>query len=854
VKGDILIVEDSPTQAAQLRYLLAQAGHEVLVANDGERALAVLAEQRSSLVITDIVMPNMDGYTLCKNIKADSGLSDIPVILLTSLSSPQDVLKGLTCGADNFIRKPYEEKYLLQRVSHVLTNAELRKREKTRMGMEISFAGERHFITSERQQIVDFLISSFEEAVHLNGELTRSYRSLDGLYRIAEGLNRCTSEREVTAEALERALDLPGVQAAWILVHEGARGLQLADIRSRAGVTIDRDLLVGDTECRRRLHGSGNGGPVNLPECDCLGNGTGHASVPLLTGNRLVGLMNLIGPEAGEFADEDLRTLNGVGNQVAAALERALLQEHLERRVEERTAALTDEIGARRRAEEALQALVAIVESSDDAMVRMTPDGVVATWNPGAERLYGYVADDAVGRSIDLLAPPERIVEMAEIRRRVLAGESIQGYENTRVTKDGRDVEVSLTLSPVRDRTGGISAIAEITRDITASKELERQFLQAQKMESVGRLAGGIAHDFNNLMTAVIGFSELMLARMDSGDANRDHVAEIKRSGERAAALTQQLLAFGRRQVQRPVVLDLNAVVSDLQTMLDRLIGDDIDLCTTLTADPWSVKMDRSHLEQVVMNLAINARDAMPRGGKLTIETANIELDEEFASKHFGAEPGCYVLVLVSDTGIGMDEDTKTRIFEPFYTTKEEGTGLGLSTVFGIVKQSNGHVWVDSVVGEGSTFRVYLPRTEERAALKKPLHPGAAPAGGSETVLVVEDEEGVRELVRELLQEAGYTVLAAGRGKEAIEVGRARGEEIDLLITDMIMPEMSGRRVADELRSGRPDMRVLYMSGYTGDAMVHRGLLDPNASFIVKPFASRDLMTMVREILDAGRG
>src|ERR687896_163584 len=244
-------------------------------------------------------------------------------------------------------------------------------------------------------------------------------------------------------------------------------------------------------------------------------------------------------------------------------------------------------------------------------------------------RLYGFSADDAVGRSIDLLAPPERIAEMVEVRRRVLAGESIQGHETTRVTKESREVEVSLTLSPVRDPSGGITAIAEITRDITASKELERQFLQAQKMESVGRLAGGIAHDFNNPMTPVIGFSELMLARMDAGDSNREHVAEGKRSGERAAALTQQLLAFGRRQVQRPVVLDLNAVVSDLQTMLERLIGEDIDLCTKLTPEPWSVKLDRSHLEQVVMNLAINARDAMPGGGRLTIATANAELDED---------------------------------------------------------------------------------------------------------------------------------------------------------------------------------------------------------------------------------
>jgi two-component system, cell cycle sensor histidine kinase and response regulator CckA len=670
VTGDILIVEDSPRQAARLSHVLSEAGHRVTVAPDGERALATMAEHRPRLVITDIVMPGMDGYTLCRAIKDDERLSEIPVILLTSLSSPHDVLKGLGCGADNFIRKPYEEQYLLQRVSHILTNIELRKREKTRPGMEISFAGERHFINSERRQIVDFLISSFEEAVHLNGELTRSYRSLDSLYRIAEGLNRCTSEPEVTAEALERVLDLPGVQAAWILIRDGAGGSQLGGLRARPGVVVE---------------------PEAPPER--------HASVPLLAGNRLVGVMNLVGPDDGHFGDDDLRTLHAVGNQVAAALERALLQE--------------------------------------------------------------------------------------------------------------------------------------------------------QKMDSVGRLAGGIAHDFNNLMSAVIGFSELLLARMDAADPGRRHVHEIKRSGERAAALTQQLLAFGRRQVQRPEVLDLGVVVSDLQAMLRRLIGEDIDLLTVAAEDLWPVKMDRSHIEQVVMNLALNARDAMPTGGKLTIEAANRDLDEEFAASHFGVDAGAYVLLTVSDTGAGMDGDTRTRIFEPFFSTKEDGTGLGLSTVFGIVKQSGGDVTVYSEPGHGATFRIYLPRTDEVAPRRAPAG-RAEPAGGSETVLVVEDEEGVRELVREILQQAGYKVLTAAGPAEALEVAEGGGEpEIELLITDMIMPEMSGRQVADRLRGGRPDMRVLYMSGYTGDAMVHRGLLDPDSAFMVKPFASRDLMATVREILDA---
>jgi two-component system, cell cycle sensor histidine kinase and response regulator CckA len=685
----ILIVEDSPTQAERLRYVLSEAGHEVRAARDGEQALALIAERPPLLVITDIVMPGMDGYELCRTIKSDERLREVPVILLTSLSSPKDVLKGLTCGADNFIRKPYEERYLLSRVSHILTNLELRKGEKTRLGMEISFAGERHFITSERRQIVDFLISSFEEAVHLNGELTRSYRSLDGLYRIAEGLNRCTTEAEVTAEALDRALDLPGVQAGWILVRAGDAGLQLAELRARPGVAVDGDALEHDSLCRRRLTAGGRGGAVNLPDCECVPNG-GHASIPLWTGNRLVGVMNLVGPAGGDFGEDDLRTLDGVGNQVAAALERALLQ-----------------------------GLAVIVESSDDGMVRLAPDGVVATWNPGAERMYGYPSSAMIGRSIDVLAPEGAACEMAGVRRRVLAGASVQGHETRRVRSDGQEVEVSLTLSPVRGAGGAIVGVAEIARDITTSKALEAQFLQSQKMESVGRLAGGIAHDFNNLMTAVIGFSELLLAKMPADDPGREHLNEIHRSGRQAAALTQQLLAFGRRQVQRPVVLDLNTVVSDLETMLKRLLGEDVDLLTVLADDLWPTKLDRTHLEQVVMNLAINARDAMPGGGKLTIETRNRVLDEDFADSHMGIQPGAYVQLTVSDNGVGMDADTRTRIFEPFFTTKDDGNGLGLSTVFGIIKQSGGDVWVYSEPGHGATFNIYLPRTDEEPSERR---------------------------------------------------------------------------------------------------------------------------------------
>ena len=413
---------------------------------------------------------------------------------------------------------------------------------------------------------------------------------------------------------------------------------------------------------------------------------------------HVLGILQLVGPDEELLSDEELRTLEAFGNQAGAALERALLHEHLERRVQERTAELTAEVAARRRAEEALRAMAAIVESADDGMVRLGPDGRIETWNRGAARLYGYVGDEAVGNSIELVVAPDEVEGMRDMISRVAWGESIQGFETARLTRDGKRIEVSLTLSPVRDADGAVVAVAEIARDITARKELERALLQAQKLESVGRLAGGIAHDFNNLMTAVIGFGELALLRLDEDDPVRGYVDEAKRAGERATELTQRLLAFGRRQTLRPRPLDLNEVVGEMRTLLGRLIGAQFELRFELDDAPCPLVADRSQLEQVVMNLAINARDAMETGGRLTIATEAGDADT--------------VRLIVSDTGSGMDAETKAQIFEPFFTTKEEGkgTGLGLSTVFGIVHQSGGRIAVHSELRRGTTFTIDLPR------------------------------------------------------------------------------------------------------------------------------------------------
>ncbi len=406
--------------------------------------------------------------------------------------------------------------------------------------------------------------------------------------------------------------------------------------------------------------------------------------------------------------------------------------------------------------------------------------------------------------------------------------------------------------SPLRDSAGGLRGCVVVMGDVTERRKLEEQFRQAQKMEAVGRLAGGIAHDFNNLLTIITGYSQLLLERLKSDDAQCGPVNEIKHAADRAAALTRQLLAFSRRQVLAPQVLDLNHVVANMDKMLRRLIGEDIELVTVCKEGLGRVKADPGQLEQVIMNLAVNSRDAMPRGGKLTIETANVELGEAYVRNHAAVNPGRYVMLAVSDTGHGMDAETQARIFEPFFTTKEQGkgTGLGLATVYGIVKQSGGNIWVYSEPGRGATFKIYFPRAEEVAKFVEPPPTRDSAPRGSETILLVEDEDAVRSLVRALLEPNGYKVLEARQAVEALSICERHKEPIHLLLTDVVMPTMSGRVLAARLAPVRPEMKVLFMSGYTDGAIVNHGVLEAGTAFLQKPFTPDSLGRKVREVLD----
>ena len=513
----------------------------------------------------------------------------------------------------------------------------------------------------------------------------------------------------------------------------------------------------------------------------------------------------------------------------------------------------------RQAAEDALrsseQRFRALVEESWDAIALFAADGTIVYGSPATTRLLGYDLTEFVGRNaLEFIHPDDRAAVLLRLEE-VTARPRARLHVAARVQhKNGSWRHLEGVLTNLLDDPS-VAAIVNNYRDVTDRRSLEEQMLLSQKMEAVGRLAGGVAHDFNNILTAIGGYADLLLADLAPDAPQRRDLEEIHLATQRAASLTQQLLAFSRRQVLQPKVISLNVLVPDIEKMLRRLLGEDILFATVLHPRLGNVRADPGQLEQVIVNLAVNARDAMPNGGRLTIETRNVELDDSYAADHPGVTPGRYVLLAVTDTGIGMDATTKSRIFEPFFTTKVrgKGTGLGLATVYGIVQQTGGHIMPYSEPAKGTTMRVYLPRVDDPV---DPVRPPAAQATeiprGTETILLVEDEAPVRAVTRQLLERNGYTVLEASDGLSALALigNDHEGSHVDLLLTDVIMPGMSGRELAHELKARRPEIRTLFMSGYTDDAVVRHGMLEPGLAYLEKPFRPPVLLRKVREVLE----
>jgi PAS domain S-box-containing protein len=533
-----------------------------------------------------------------------------------------------------------------------------------------------------------------------------------------------------------------------------------------------------------------------------------------------------------------------------------LAHAEMERRVAQRTAELKEinlrlksEIEERKLAEEKY---ILVMESSPVPIIVYDMQGQTIYINPVFTRVFGWTLEEMQGDPVSFVPESKQVATFAFMEK-IKEGEAVGGFETQRLNKKGQPLDIIMSGDVWRDRSGAPAGSVIILLDVTEQKKIMAQYHQAQKMEAIGQLTGGVAHDFNNILTVILGVTDFINYEFSLEHRLKARLEQIQSAAERAADLVRQLLAFSRQQVLQPQVMNLNEVIVNFEKMLRRVISEDIVLETAFDKGLDPVKADPGQIEQVLMNLAVNARDAMPKGGRLTIETANVRLSKEYACQHVGVTPGNYVLLAVSDTGVGMDGETRNHIFEPFFTTKPkgEGTGLGLSTVYGIVNQSGGHIWVYSEPGQGASFKIYLPKVEFKDQLDQRPQSIEKARGGTETILVVEDESIVRDLVRDTLRLYGYQILEAENGHQAQEVCEGHPEQIDLLLTDVVIPGgLSGRQLAERLTSRHAKMKVIYMSGYTNSAIVNHGILEPGIVFIQKPFMSFDLAAKVRQVLD----
>jgi PAS domain S-box-containing protein len=520
----------------------------------------------------------------------------------------------------------------------------------------------------------------------------------------------------------------------------------------------------------------------------------------------------------------------------------------------ERYAGIADDITEQKWAEKERSRLAAIIEHAEDSIVSITVEGIIIGWNYGAERKYGYTAEEVLGRSIFILIPAERSAEYLEAMKRVRQGQSVAPYDTVRRRKDGTLINFAVGISPIEARDGEIVGVSKISHDVSQVRKLEAQLIEAQKMEVIGQLTGGVAHDFNNILSVVLGYSELMLNDSGLPDGLRKFALAVRHAAERGTGLTRQLLVFSRKETVQLAVLNLNDVLDEMGSLLRQLTDANVEFSVVQGADLGRINADIGYVGQIMMNLVINARDAMPNGGKLTIATRNVTLDESYASTHPGALVGDYVMLSISDTGSGISDEVKGRLFDPFFTTKPRGmgTGLGLSTCRTIVQRSGGYIGLESEVGKGTTFEIYFPRVSAAAgSMNRRLLDLQTTPRGTETILVVEDDPGVRRLVSVVLQTQGYQVLAAADGEEGLRVALSHtGPPIRLVVTDVVMPTMGGKALAGQLEKLMPDVKFLFTSGYTDDSIALHGVVDPSIAYLSKPYTISALARKVRNLLD----
>src|SRR5919109_684996 len=686
VKGArILVVEDSATQAEALAALLRANHYTAEIASDGDIALERIAHEHFDLVLSDVMMKRVSGYELTRRVRGELGRRDVPVVLLTSLHDPLAIIRGLECGADNYITKPYDEDQLLARIRNVLDRSKSRRASRSSTGAEISFLGSTFIIPSEKEQILDLLLSSVEDVVHAHQALQESQRQLATAHAELADAHAQLSDHAIHLERRERLSS----EKYRILMHADLNGIVELDVggnvleaNPQAGALfgVHPEALTGrsfetlfrDTEARvlrTRLGELCSVGTLELPELR-------------------------IEPAGAEPRYCELRA----STVEVAPGERLLLA--VLRDVTERKIALD----AVRESRDTLQALI---DASPLAIIAVDVDGIVTLWNDAAERTFGWTAEGVLGHPLPFI-PEDRAQQAAELRAALLAGR-VEKLETVLRTRAGELIDVSLWAAQVRDEQDRIRSLVALLADTSERKALEQQLIQSQKLEAVGTLAGGIAHDFNNILTAISGYTELLLEDPRQPEDARADLRWIQQAASRATALTRQLLTFSRKQVLQPTVVDVNAVVAELEMMLRPLIREDIELIVETESNLANVLADAGQLQQVLLNLVINARDALPHGGRIRVTTANVTLGPDDVGRlPFPVPPGAYVAVFVEDNGIGMDESVREHIFEPFFSTKpkDKGTGLGLSIAYGIIKQSGGCMRVESEVGRGTTITI----------------------------------------------------------------------------------------------------------------------------------------------------
>jgi PAS domain S-box-containing protein len=848
----ILVVDDPGPSRDFLVTLLGSAGHRLLEGSDTDEALAIARSDHLDLVIADILMPTTDGAEFVRVLRADPATANIPVIFWSAEYQAREARQlARSCGSAWTLMKPSTPEAVLTTVSAALGRAE----PALAAAAEKVDRGQVRALTDTLSETVDQLRVTtlrLESLIEIDLQMATERDPI----RLLEGY--CGGARNLFG-ARYAALYVFDPRAP-TAHHFCVRGLSAEMAPNLAPSDPLRGVLAEVVETQRAVSVQNPGGePV------ALGLPASHPKIRSMLAAPIAALSHSYGwlylaDKVGVdgFSDDDKRLLSMLSRQLGRVYENGRAFAETERRA----AALAAEVAERRAAEQSLRRN----EESTHFALETAGIGIweadlvtdVSRWSEIQERLHGLPPGGFQGTSAAFLKtihPADRKSIAEALSEAHKSKTDVNGIYRT-VWPDGSVHWIHGHGRFSYDDRGVPTRGTGVTIDITERRLLEEQYLQSQKMEAVGQLAGGVAHDFNNLLTVILGYVELMAPSFAVGDKRQNDIDQIRKAATRATYLTRQLLAFSRRQILQPTILDVNALVTDLASLLRRLIGEDVELNLSLAAGTGRIKADSGQIEQVVMNLAINACDAMPGGGRLTIETANVDANEEFFRRHaVRNETGDrhFVQLVVSDTGTGMDAETQRRIFEPFFTTKPQGkgTGLGLATVYGIVKQSGGWIWVYSEPGEGATFKVYLPRNDEEIVREK-FVVSERLRGGNETILLVEDEDAVRSLSHDLLERQGYRVIDAADAEQALATSSGEAQPIHLLLTDVVMPGQSGPELFKQLQPIRPDMKVLYVSGYTDEAIVKRGILTPGTAFLQKPFTASGFLRKVREVLDAG--